>query len=199
MNAEQALEPFRVAATLTHLVPALGATISAGGQTLLQVTAGAYARDDEGPPVFSPCQFRVAVTRAHQRVCAGEALSFMGLPDCFTPTVWVEPIGCGKHLAGDLYRVPLGERWCWLVAWPRDPEAACAVAERRVRTWSELPEGDQLRLRVDTCTDVTVAYVETSARSGSPQEMIIVRALEAILASWVVEDLLSSLTTSSPS
>ena len=53
------------------------------------------------------------------------------------------------------------------------------------------PAGDQLRLRWDPLTEVTLAYVETSAAPGSPQEAAVIDLLDALLARWTVDELIS--------
>lgn len=193
--ASRTMEPFRVAATLTHLMPNLRATIAGNGRPMMHIaTTPPKVTGASGcpSPTIDPEKFRKAVSGAYTRLQAGEAMSFLGLPPRHVPQISVHPAQCGKHLAGDIFRVPFEQRWCWLVGWAGDPVRACALAEERVATWDALPNGDHLKCKVDVETDVTVAYVETSAKSGSAHEMIIVRALEAILATWVVDEMMTA-------
>ncbi|HRW36168.1 MAG: hypothetical protein KDB04_05205 [Acidimicrobiales bacterium] len=122
-------------------------------------------------------------------MAAGEQLALLGLPAGADPTIDLTVPPTGAARVGGRYRVPVEGRWWWAFASTLELGRAHALGRDLAATWPDLPAGDQLRLRWDPLTQVTVAYVETSAPPGSSGERCVVELLDALLARWTVDEL----------
>ena len=193
MISDASLGSLRVAATLVHSLPGLRAGVRVAGDPLLEVGPGRDAdRPDPGlggVRTCSPCQFRAAVGHAHQRTLDGERFSFLGLPRGVEPEIDLAAPTGGLVRAGGIHRVPVAGRWWWAFGCTLHVDQARPLGQELADGWPDLPAGDQLRLRWDPLTQVTVAYVETSAPPGSSGERCVVELLDALLARWTVDEL----------
>lgn len=199
MISDRAMTTLRVAATLGHVLPGVGVRVRHGDQLLLEVVphraGGCVADDRSGAGVVrtTPVAFRGAVARAHERRRAGEALRFLTLGPGCEPAVEVGVPADGVARPGDIYRVPVGGRWLWATATTLGAATAYRLGLDLVD--AALPAGGvhAMGIRPDPLTGVSVAYVETAAGPGSPEEAIVVDLLEALLARWTAHALVATL------
>lgn len=198
MISSHDLGALRVAATLAHSLPGLAVLASRpDGAVLVEVAAAAAGRGREHPAAarparrtVTPCEFRAAVGRAVARTAEGRRLAFGGLPAGVAPTVeLVAPPG-GAIWAGGRCRVPVEGRWWWAFASTLELDRAHGLGEELVANGTGLGTGDELRLRWDPLTQVSMAYIETAAAPGSDHERAVVDLLDALLARWAVDELL---------
>lgn len=186
------LAALRVTAALCHSLPRVRARIRSGDTELVHVL---NPEPGEAPPrhgrVVSPCAFRCAVARAHQRHAAGQQLSFMHLPPGVDPAVDIATPSSGEARPGGIYRVPLGDRWLWAFATTLDPDTAYELGIDLV-TRATLPAVNALGIRPDPALEVSLAYAETIASPASDDELALLDLLEALLARWTTHELLAS-------
>jgi len=151
-----------------------------------------------GPRVVSPARFRCAVASAHRQHAAGQPLSLLGLPPGVQPAIDIGVPPGGATRPGGLHRVPLGDRSLWAFATTLDGEVAHEAGLDVVAAALPILGLTALGLRPDPATGVQLAYAETTAEAGSPDESAVVDLLEALLARWATVELLADVAPGAP-
>jgi hypothetical protein len=195
MISTRSLAALRVAATLTHTLPNLGARVRVGRRVVLDVRPAPLpvaAAGAEGPKIITSCAFRCSVAHAHQRHLAGEQLSFLGLPLGCEPVIDIGTPLASAVRPGGIYRVRHGEQWMWGMATTLAPDMAYTVGLDLVEEALPMDELHVLGLRSDPGTDVTLAYAETCAAPDSSAESALVELMVALLARWTAHELMEA-------
>ncbi len=198
MISDRAMTTLRVAATIGHVLPGVGVRVHHAEQLLLEVVphrSGACSPAAPGAGVVrtTPAAFRGAVARAHARRQAGEALRFLSLGPGCEPAVEMGVPADGTVRPGDIYRVPIGGRWLWATATTLGADTAYRLGLDLVDAALPVAGVPAMGIRPDPLTGVSVAYVETTAGPGSPEEAVVVDLLEALLARWTAHALVATL------
>jgi hypothetical protein len=195
MLSHRSLAALRVAATLTHTLPDVGARVRLGRRVLLEVQPKAPDPPPVirlGPKVITPCAFRCAAAQARQRELAGERLSFLGLPEGSEPSIDIATPRTGAALPGGIYRVPHEGHWMWGMATTLEPDVAYEIGLDLVESTLPLDELHVLGLRPDPGTGVTVAYATTSAAPHGAEEAALVDLMVGLLARWTAHELMGA-------
>lgn len=184
----------RTAATLTHGLPTLRARVRLGDRVLLEIVPP----DDEGnvvgasgdSPVMTPCAFRCAVGEAYRRHLGGEHLLFLGLPPASDPAIDIATLRSGAARPGGLYRVPLGDRSVWAFATTFPPVPGHELALDLIEQATAHQRVAYVGIHPDPVTEISLAWVETTAMPGSDDELQVIELVEALMARWTAHELL---------
>ncbi len=173
----------RIAATLTHALPALRVRIRHRGETLIHVVG--HPAEADGPAIGA-CAFRWAVVRAHEQSKSGIRLAFMGVPVGEEPAVDIGVCAGDAALPGGIYRVTIGEETIHGFATTLPP--------RRCRdVLAGLPDsGHVVRLHHDAGTEVTFVHTVTPAVGAPADAVHLAPALEALLADEIIHELVGT-------
>ncbi len=187
MISDRGMSSLRVAATLTHVLPGLGARIRHGETVILDVdpTTGSVP----SPRRITPAGFRCAVARAHRRRLDGEELRFLDLEAGCDPVVDIGVPNQGIGRPGGIFCVPVAGRWLWGMAATIDAAIAYDLGAEIVEAALPEPGVHALGIRPDLATDVSLVYVETCTGPGADSERWVQDLLESLLARWTVHDL----------
>lgn len=194
MISDRTLGALRVAATLTHTLPRLRARIRVGDEVLIDVVRADDAAfvPDGTAQVLTPCALRAAVAEAHHRHRVGERLSFLHLPPGCDPAIDIAVPRRGAVRPGGLYRVPTDDGSVWGAATTLAIDDAYELGADLVEAAMPLIDIESIGLRPDPGTEVTIAYVETTARPGSRGEAALVDLMVGLIARWTAHELVVS-------
>lgn len=187
MISDRGMSSLRVAATLTHVLPGLGARIRHGESVVLDVDPGSGG--ERSSRRISPAAFRCAVARAHRRRLDGEQLRFLDLAAGCDPVVDIGVPHHGIGRPGGIFCVPVAGRWLWGMAATIDASTAYGLGGDLVEAALPEPGVHALGIRPDPATDVSVIYAETCTGPGSAIEPWVQELFESLLARWTVHDL----------
>jgi len=190
--SEPGLDALRVAATLTHCLPALHLRLRTDeGQPLLDVGAAPPVPAAGAGLSMSPCSFRQQVIRARRRIGTGERVGFLTLAGDPAIEIGV-PVG-GRTFAGGIHRVAIGDTWIYAFGVTGAQDVYARAGKPVVDAWAG-PVPDQLGLRPDVELGTVVCYAETAPGSGS--EDAVVELLGSLLAVFTAESICGSLPSS---
>jgi len=207
MISDRGMTSLRVAATLAHVLPGLGARIRHGDRVILEVDSGglhgASAHPASSPAAepftsavrrIAPGGFRCAVAHAHRRRIEGEQLRFLDLEPGCDPVVDIRVPRGGTGRAGGIFCVPVAGRWLWGMAAEIDATTAYRLGAELVEESLPQPGVHALGIRPDVATDVSLLYAETCAGPGTSSDAWVQELFESLLARWTVADLVDRLT-----
>lgn len=191
MISERGMSSLRVAATLTHVLPGLGARIRHGDAVILDI--GPTTHGEPPSRRITPAAFRCAVARAHRRRLGGEQLRFLDLEEGCDPVVDIGVPHHGTGRPGGIFCVPVAGRWLWGMASTIEASTAYDLGTGLVEAALPATGVHALGIRPDPATDVSVTYAETCTGPGSASEPWVQELFESLLARWTVHELVNQL------
>jgi hypothetical protein len=213
MLSHRSLTALRVAATLAHTLPDMGARVRVGRRVLLDVRpappegaatvstrsiSSSTSTVTLGPKILTTCAFRCSVAHAYHRELAGERLAFLGLPAGCEPSIDIATPRGGTVRPGGIYRVPHGDRWMWGMATTLESREAYEAGLDLVEDVLPIDGLEVLGLRPDPGTGVTVLYADTAAAPDTPAEAALIDLLVALLGRWTAHELITAVQHPSP-